>query len=225
MSIFYKDAQIYLTTCTHPKYLDVRYLGLDTKKSPTYYGSSTVLKWIIGNIGKSYFKKEILDTVSGDMATCCALEQIYILEHDAVRNPAYLNMSGGRQRRSTTNNLIDFKYSMSSGIRAKEFTSEVIEELASRVVNCTFQKNAFANKTICMMAYAFLRYEQTEFEYSVFELYGLGSTDAVEEVLSCLSLLGYVEKYTGSIEIRPEFILKIPENLTHEDFTATLREL
>jgi group I intron endonuclease len=68
-----------------------QYIGKDTKNSPKYLGSGTILKRAIGKYGKSNFKKEIIEE-------CVSFEQLIEREeywlnyYDAGKNPNFYNM-------------------------------------------------------------------------------------------------------------------------------------
>lgn len=220
----YNDAEIYLTSCTHPEYSFLRYIGLDTKKDKNYLGSSIVLKWFINKLGRSYFSKEVLDTVSGSMAECCELEQKYILEHDAVRNQDYLNMNGGKQGISCKDVVMSFDFSVvPSTSVSKDFIKKVMMDVRDNIYFHTFARGQLASQIICILLYGFIKYEQVDFEYSTYSSYGGCSSDAVEEVVSCLSSLGYIDSSGSIISITNKLIESTPDTLGCEDFISTLR--
>ena len=124
MSGHYK-AQIYLITCSHPDYSDLKYIGLDTKCLDSYMSSSTVVKWHINKLGRKYFHKEILEEVSGTMSEICRVEQEYIRNFNAVKDSSFMNMSGGRQVGSAEELLIDLSWNIQpSHHNSKSFINE-----------------------------------------------------------------------------------------------------
>ena len=127
--MIYKNAEIYMTTCNHPDYRFLKYIGLDTKKDKDYMGSSVVLKWFFNLIGRSYFQKEILDTVTGTMSDCCDVEQSYIVDHNALKDPNYLNMNGKRPDSNSTREItLDHSVNaISSGSR--ELMSKILNDI------------------------------------------------------------------------------------------------
>ena len=220
----YKDAEIYLTSCTHPDYSFIRYLGLDTKKDKNYLGSSVVLKWFISLIGRSYFKKQILETVSGSMRDCCELEQKYILQHDAVRDPNYLNMNGGKQRLSSGESVISLDFSVNPTTDAsKGFIREVLLEVRNNIHFYTFARGQLSSQIISALLYSFFKYGQEGFEYSKYSNYGGCTPEAVEEVVTCLTGIGYIEHTGTTILITSKLIESIPDILGCEDFNSILR--
>lgn len=219
---YYEDAEIYLTECTHPDHSDLRYLGLDTKKEPTYLGSSVVLKWWITYLGRSHFTKTILDTVSGDMSDCCAVEQEWILNMDAINDPTFLNMNGGRKRGSSTNVLNIDEYIVTPRSNAShDFISKVLEEMA-QAQGGNFSANArkFVISVLCIITYGQLKYEQDSFKYSLYTYHCSLDSENVQILLARMNNLGYIEVNGGTITTTDSFIDDIPINLQADGFKS-----
>jgi hypothetical protein len=218
---YFSKAQIYLTTCTHPDFEYVKYIGLDTKCDDNYLGSSAVLKWLIKRVGRSYFKKEILKTVSGSMSELCNVEQSYILSHDAVRDPDYLNLNGGRQVLSVEEMLIDLQWSILPTHKlSKQLIGDVSKSVCKRLKPFTYTKSLLLSRILCMSLYGLLKYNQASFEYSQYCNYGSSKPEHVQEVLSVLAAEGILDSGTDLITITTEFQQNLPEDLSHDHFSV-----
>ena len=222
--MIYKDAEIYLTYCTHPDFSYVRYVGLDTKKDPMYLGSSVVLKWIIKRIGREHFSKATIDTVTGSMEQCCAVEQRYILEHDAISNPDYLNLNGKRQEPSASEYLtLDYQIAVVN----KSLTSliDLMVYKITREFRIQPDMVTFAIKVYTMVAYGITSHEQMNYEYSTLRHYGLRCEEKVSQVLQYMATCDIIHLFDGSFrptEITTDDIAEL--FLCKNDFTAYLQE-
>lgn len=220
----YKDAQIYMTTCTHPDYKFIKYIGLDTKRDPSYIGSSVVLKWFVGLIGKSYFSKTILDTLSGDMSALCELEQTYISKYNAVRDPNFLNMNGVRNMHGVKDMKMNMDYRVTPETsNAKILVKSLFDKYKLSSERNTFTTNLFAMRILNMVIYGYLKYSQTEYEYSLYDNYKLSNREQVDSVISTLNTVGYIEKLSGKIEITQRLVDSISMDISAEDFTIELK--
>lgn len=220
--MIYENAEIYLTKCTHPDFKELRYLGLDTKKDPNYLGSSVALKWWINYLGRRYFKKTILERVTGTMSECCEVEQKYILEHDAISDRNYLNMNGERKRPSITEKPIDLYFVVKPKTStSQDFVSNHLERL-SRVVNkFTLIKRHMAKDILSMVIYGHLKYGQEYFEYNKYSNYGSCRPEDLQDILSGFCGLNILDYTSNDIIINEEFAKKIPSVLDHTHFTVT----
>lgn len=223
MAKIYKNAEIYMTTCSHPDFKYVKYIGLDTKKDPNYIGSSVVLKWLVGLIGKSHFHKEILETITGDMATCTELEQKYILEHNAVTNPEYLNMNGCRRSAFKSDKPMSLDFVYTANQPASDYVSKIIAEYHKANSSNTFAKTQFATQVIIMCMYGFLAHEQVDYEYNLYSRYGTQSEECIEDILNLLTGMGYIEKFSGIITMSEKFIDSIPLEVHKDNFSVTMK--
>lgn len=217
--MIYKDAEIYLVECTHPDYTHLRYLGLDTKKDPNYLGSSTVGKWWINYLGRRYFRKSILETITGTMGECCALEQKYILQHNAVKSPNYFNMNGERKRSSVEDMPVSLEYVVNPASDvARDYINQCMESIRSNFGLFTASKRLLAKNIVCMLLYGNLKYDQEDFEYNYFGHYGSCRPEDTQEVLSSLSSADLVDFDSINIYIGDKLLEKMPVVITHEHF-------
>ena len=221
----YQDAEIYITKCTHPQYSHLRYIGLDTKKDPDYLGSSIVLKWFINFIGRGYFKKEILQTVTGGMDACCNVEQEYILKYDAVKDSNFFNMNGGKRKVEDKDTQMDLELLVVPTAQIAHSLLSTIKSNVKRTIKHFDQsRGQMVNRVICLVVYGFLRYEQEEFPYNQHCHYGSCTSKDVQAVLNCLSRLGYIDVTYESITITPMLIEELPLMLESIHFSASRRE-
>ena len=221
MSEIYEDAEIYLTSCTHPDYKQIRYLGLDTKKDPNYLGSSVVLKWWIQLLGRRFFKKVILTKVTGTMSHLCSVEQRYILEHDAVKNPFYFNMNGGKARDSIETHPLDLEYSFSPTTDATHsFLNSICQKLGAKGINMSKNSRDFISRVVSLGVYGFLQYEQSEFRYSAYSNYGGLQSAYVNTILSTMVAIEIIDLKGGYIELTQNFIDSIPDDVYHTHYRS-----
>ena len=221
----YSNAQIYLTRCNHPEYSNLKYLGLDTKRDPDYFGSSVVLKWWMGFIGRSYFYKEILDTITGGMDECCKVEQEYMILHNAVRDPDYLNMNGGTPMSNKNDKQLDMEYLVqSSSSPLDQLLLAVRHEVIHEIVFFDQSRGQLINSIISLLVFGYLRYGQEDFEYNKYKSYGSCTPQDMQSVLSCLVRLGYIDTTYELITITPKLVDLIPLELDYSDFESTFRE-
>ena len=221
--MIYKDAEIYLIHCTHPDFNYVRYIGLDTKKDSMYLGSSIVLKWMIKRIGREYFSKTIIDTVTGSMEQCCAVEQSHILEHDAIANSAYLNLNGKKQEPSASEYLtLDYQI-----VGVNNSLTSLIDLMVYKITReFRIQPDmvTFAIKVYTMVAYGLASHEQHNYEYSTSKYYGLRCEDRVAKVLH-MAACDIIHLFDGSFRPTQTTTDDIDELfLDKHDFTAYLKE-
>lgn len=214
-----------MTKCTHPNYSYLRYIGLDTKKSKDYLGSSLVLKWFISLLGRSSFEKVILDTVSGDMRTCCELEQQYILTYDAVRDPNFLNMNGGRQVRFKEHEELDMDYRVRPVATISQgYINEKVLEVRDGIVYFSFLRGQLASQILSLLIYANLKYQQEDFEYSQYRNYFGCTPEVVDEVVDFLSGRGYIDAKGSQLSITEKLVDSLPLGLSYEDFSSQIME-
>ena len=215
----YYTAQIYLIECTHPDYSDLKYVGLDTKLDPAYMSSSTVVKWHINRLGRGYFTKSILDTVTGSMSEICEVEQKYIKKFDAVRNPDFMNMSGGRQVLSAEKMLIDLDWSIQPvDHKAKVFIGDIISECSESVKMFTTRRQLLS-RIVSVVIYGYLKYDQTSFEYSQHAHYGSSKPEDTQLLLTALSENGLLGSGQDLITITDELIERLEDsNVRHNHF-------
>lgn len=215
----YNNAEIYLTSCTHPQHDNLRYLGLDTKCDPSYLGSSTVLKWWIKYLGRSYFTKSVIATVTGSMSDCCATEQRYILRHDAINDPNYLNLNGGKLQTQIGERMLDLEAAfMPRSSAASSFISGVCEELSGTFSFYPNMMRQLSSKILCMLVYGSLVYDQSEFEYNEYLSYGSCDADTLDSVLNSLVLLGYLDLIGGMLVITEKLLDAIPPDVNQYGF-------
>ncbi len=217
--MIYKNAEIYLTECTHPDFNHLKYLGLDTKKDPNYLGSSVTLKWWINYLGRRYFTKTVLETITGTMRECCELEQRYILEHNAVRSPNYFNMNGEKSRSSVGDMPISLDYLVETNSNvSSDYISKCLGNLKGSVKPYTSTKRMLAKNILCMLLYGSLKYDQKEFEYNRHSNYGTCRPEDLEEILSALAAKEYLDFDSNSIYIQDRLRYGIPLSLTPDHF-------
>lgn len=219
----YEEAEIYLTTCTHPDYTHLKYVGLDTKCDPHYIGSSVVLKWWVNYLGRQNFKKEILEHVSGTMVEMCSVEQGYILKYDAVRNPNFLNMNGGKQGLS----VVDYSLSMDFNITAtskvsQEFVGGILRGILDSGVSLSQDKKNLAARVLSMALYGYLKYEQERFEYSKYSNYCGCDSGSVSSLIGLLADYGWIGTDGDFIFIQDKLIDAIPEELLYTHFKSVV---
>ena len=223
--IKYNEAEIYLTRCSHPDFKDLKYLGLDTKRDPDYLGSSVVLKWWINFIGRSYFYKEIIDTVTGGMDGCCRLEQEYLVDYNAIKDPNFLNMNGGTPKVSRDDKQIDMEFLIRPvSTSANDLISMISNEVLSAISFFDQSRNQMISRVISLVVYGHLKYTQEDFEYNKYCSYGSCTSEDTQAVLNCLERLGYIDTTYELITITPKLVESIPLDLDHSDFVSTLRE-
>tara|TARA_Y100000310_G_scaffold326851_1_gene392326 strand:+ start:2499 stop:3182 length:684 start_codon:yes stop_codon:yes gene_type:complete len=225
MDKVYTKAQIYKTTCTHPDYQNLGYIGLDTKCDPLYLGSSVVLKWWIQRLGRSHFRKEILEEVSGDMAILCNREQDYIEMYEAVSSPDYFNLNGRSRRTVITDNILTMDYVViPTSHQSQMLIAEIIEQL-SCVVFMTHSKSQTSSRVLSLLAYGHLKYEQGSFEYTQQKHYGSCTDTAFEGILSGLCELGYIDLVEGTIIPTDLYLQELEcEGINHTNFECTLTD-
>lgn len=205
MSNHYK-AQIYLITCTHPDYSDLKYVGLDTKCLDSYMSSSTVVKWHINKLGRKYFQKEILEEVSGTMSEICKVEQEYIKNLNAVKDPNFMNMSGGRQIGSAEELLIDLSWNIQpSNNKSKSLVSELVNKCSQGVKMFSHRRQLMV-RIISMACYGYLKYQQEGFEYSGYAYYGSSKPEDTQLILTALSENEILDSGLDLITITDELI-------------------
>lgn len=205
MSSHYK-AQIYLITCTHPRHSNLKYVGLDTKCLDSYMSSSTVVKWHINKLGRKYFQKEILEEVSGTMSEICKVEQEYIKNFNAVKDPNFMNMSGGRQIGSAEELLIDLSWNIQpSNNKSKSFISELVNKCSQGVKMFSHRRQLMVRIT-SMACYGYLKYQQEGFEYSGYTYYGSSKPEDTQLILTALSENGILDSGLDLITITDEFV-------------------
>ena len=205
MSNHYK-AQIYLITCTHPDYSDLKYVGLDTKCLDSYMSSSTVVKWHINKLGRKYFQKEILEEVSGTMSEICKVEQEYIKNLNAVKDPNFMNMGGGRQIGSAEELLIDLSWNIQpSNNKSKSLVSELVNKCSQGVKMFSHRRQLMV-RIISMACYGYLKYQQEGFEYSGYTYYGSSKPEDTQLILTALSENGILDSGLDLITITDELI-------------------
>lgn len=205
MSSHYK-AQVYLITCSHPEYSELRYVGLDTKCSDSYMSSSTVVKWHINKLGRKYFQKEILEEVSGTMSEICKVEQEYIKNFNAVKDPNFMNMSGGRQIGSAEELLIDLSWNIQpSNNKSKSFISKLVNKCSQGVKMFSHRRQLMVRIT-SMACYGYLKYQQEGFEYSGYTYYGSSKPEDTQLILTALSENGILDSGLDLITITDEFV-------------------
>lgn len=221
----FKDAEIYITTCNHPDFEDIKYLGLDTKKDPKYLGSSVVLKWFIKYLGREYFEKEVISKVTGGMHACCMEEQRLIEKHDALNDPSYLNMSGKRNFKSPEDRNIDMSIVVSpTHGPSTEFSKEVqdiVKRDSSTMIN--FSRAHLLDNIVCMVCYGYLAYGQSEFFYDRYAHYGSCTSSDLSDILDVLEDLGLIYTQSDHILITEYMISTFPEGLDTNHFITKFR--
>lgn len=217
--MIYKDAEIYLTECIHPDFNHLKYLGLDTKKDPNYLGSSVTLKWWINYLGRRYFTKTVLETITGTMRECCELEQKYILEHNAVKSPNYFNMNGEKLRSSVEDMPISLDYLVKTNSEiSADYIRECLGEIRGKVRPYTFARRMLAKNILCILLYGSLKYNQEEFEYNRHSHYGTCRPEDLEEILSALAAEEYLDFDSNSIYIQDKLRENTPVILSPDHF-------
>lgn len=215
----YKDAQIYMTTCRHPDFKHLRYIGLDTKCDPNYLGSSVALKWWINYLGRRFFRKQVLDTVTGSMRRCCEVEQRYILEHDAVKSPNYFNMNGGRRNSLVEDTPISLEYVISPKTPiASDYIDTCLRDLQKSINLFSASKRKVAHNILCVMLYGYLLYEQEEFEYSQYSNYGACTPEDMQSILSALAGRELIDFNSINVLIQDKLVDDLPSTITYEHF-------
>jgi hypothetical protein len=218
---YYDKAEIYLTSCIHPEFNYLRYVGLDTKADPHYMGSSVTLKWFMNKIGRSYFKKEILEVCSGTMREICRVEQKYILKHNAVKDANYLNMSGGIKKSLDEDCVITLEYILQPiEPIAQTFVSDLINRMKESIKLFNHGKQQLARRLISMAVYGYLKYEQEEFDYNRYHYYGSCTDEDLQNILSVMANLNILDSGFSKIKITQNFIDKIPLEIDYTDFTV-----
>ena len=211
MSGHYK-AQIYLITCSHPDYNDLKYIGLDTKCLDSYMSSSTVVKWHINKLGRKYFHKEILEEVSGTMSEICKVEQEYIRDLNAVKDPSFMNMSGGRQIGSAEELLIDLSWNIQpSHHNSKSFINEIIKECSNGIKMFSHRRQLMV-RVLSMACYGYLKYQQEGFEYSGYTYYGSSKPEDTQLILTSLAECGILDSGLDLITMTDDFIERLEDN-------------
>lgn len=222
----YDVAEIYLTTCTHPMYPNLKYVGLDTKCDPYYIGSSVVLKWWVQYLGRQYFKKEVLTHVSGSMEEMCAVEQKYILKYDAIRNSDFLNMNGGQQRLSVEDFVISMEYQVTpTAMAAQSFINGILRGLNSKGVPLPLSKRSLVTRILAVVIYGFLKYDQEQFEYSKYANYCGCDSETVSSIIGLLVSHGWIDAVDGFIEITDKLIEELPEDILHTHFKSVIQDI
>lgn len=215
----YEDAEIYLTECIHPDFNHLRYIGLDTKCDPNYLGSSVTLKWWINYLGRRYFRKTILERVSGTMKECCKVEQRYILEHNAVKSPNYFNMNGEKQRASIEDTPVSMDYTVRpSTIVASDYIDLCLRDLQYSIKMFSSAKRKLAHNILCTILYGYLKYDQEEFEYCKYTHYGACKPEDTQEVLSALAGREFLDFDSIAITIQDKLVDDLPASVTSEHF-------
>lgn len=213
MTSKYYTAQVYLIECTHPDYSELKYVGLDTKCDPAYLSSSTVVKWHINKLGRKYFKKSILETTSGTMMEICELEQKYIKMFNSVKDPNFMNMSGGRQVSSAEEMLIDLSWSIQPcHYKAKDFVGELVKECSEGIKPLTHSKRQLVLRILCMCCYGALKYHQHDFEYSQHMHYGTCKPEDTQRILTALSDYGLLDSGLDLIKITDDLLDRLEEH-------------
>ncbi len=216
---YYNKAEIYLTICTHPDFDYLRYVGLDTKCDPNYMGSSVTLKWFINKVGRSYFKKEILEVCSGTMRELCRVEQKHIFSHDAVKDPNYLNMNGIINKSLQEDAVINMEYILRpSQPLSQNFVAHIVSMLKGSMKFFDYRKQQLARRIVSMVCYGYLKYDQTTFEYSKYSHYGSCSEKDLQDILQAMANKGILDSDFNLIEITEFFISEIPPYLEYEEF-------
>lgn len=219
----YEIGEIYLTTCTHPDYTNLKYIGLDTKCDPNYIGSSVILKWWVKFLGRQYFKKTVVCNVSGSMSEMCKVEQEHILRYDAVRDPDFLNMNGGQQGLSAEDYVVsmDFNIEPTSQI-SQGFINSILRGFTERGVPLSQGRKNVASRVLCVALYGYLKYEQEQFEYSKYKNYCGCDPESVSGVLNLLVDSGLIDVVGGFIVIQDKLIEEIPDGLLYTQFKSVI---
>jgi hypothetical protein len=219
----YEIGEIYLTTCTHPDYTHLKYVGLDTKCDPQYIGSSVVLKWWVKLLGRQYFDKRVLCKVSGSMSEMCAVEQGYILKYDAVRNPNFLNMNGGQQGLSVEDYVVSMDFNIVPTSQVSQgFVNRILRGFTENGVPLSQGKKNVASRVLCVALYGYLKYGQEQFEYSKYSNYCGCDSSVVESVLGLLTENGWIDVAGGFIVIQDRLIEGMPEEVLHTQFKSVI---
>ena len=215
----YNKAEIYLTECTHPNFSHLKYLGLDTKCDPNYLGSSVTLKWFINYLGRSYFKKTVLETISGTMSELCAIEQNYIIDHNAVKDPTFFNMNGGTRNSSVEDKLIDMNYTVRPVAPvAQEYIEKCIEKVRPSLRFFSHSRSQLISRILCMIIYGWTKYDQEQFEYNKYSYYGTCKPEDLQDILSALSNVGIADSGMENIKITEQFMDDLPSDIVHDLF-------
>lgn len=220
MSIeYYNKAQIYLTTCTHPEFNYLRYIGLDTKACPDYKGSSVTLKWFMNKIGRSYFRKEVLEVCSGTMKEVCKIEQDYIIKHNAVKDPNYLNMSGGTSKFLSEDCIVSLDYILKpTETIAQDFINNIVNTMKESIKPLNHSKKQLTRRILSMVIYGYLKYDQESFEYNKYQYYGSCTDIDLQDILSTMANLNILDSGFSTITITQSFIEDIPLEVVYTDF-------
>ena len=217
----YKEAEVYLTYCTHPDYTNLKYVGLDTKCDPNYLGSGVVLKWWIQYLGRQHFSKKILEYVSGTMVEMCAVEQKHILQHDAVRNHNYLNMNGGQQSLSIEKYTISMDFSIVPTSQISQgFIGSILKGFTAEGSPLSQDKKNLASRVLSVALYGYLKYGQEQFEYSKYSNYCGCDSETVSSVIGLLTNHGWIDAAGGFIVIQDKLIDLMPEEMLHTHFKS-----
>lgn len=91
---------VYLTT---NKVNDKKYIGVDTKDDPNYFGSGVVIKQSIKKYGKENFKREILES-SDNVKYIFEREIYWINTYNAIESNEFYNLADGGKGGNTLNN-------------------------------------------------------------------------------------------------------------------------
>lgn len=219
----YEEAEVYLTSCTHQDYSHLRYLGLDTKCDPQYIGSSVVLKWWVQYLGRQYFRKDILEYVSGSMSEMCAVEQKYILKYDAVRNPNFLNMNGGQQNLSVEDYVVSMDFNIVPTSQVSQgYVNRILRSFTDVGVPLSQDKKNVASRVLCVALYGYLKYGQEQFEYSKYSNYCGCDSNTVSSVLGLLTDNGWVDVAGGFIVIQGKLIDEMPDEVLYTQFKSVI---
>ncbi len=211
MSSHYK-AQIYLITCSHPEYSELKYVGLDTKCLDSYMSSSTVVKWHINKLGRKYFHKDILEEVLGTMSEICKVEQEYIRNFNAVKDPDFMNMSGGREVGSAEELLIDLSWNIQpSHHNSKSFINDIIKECSTGVKMFSHRRQLMV-RVLSIACYGYLKYQQEGFEHSGYTYYGSSKPEDTQLILTSLAENGILDSGLDLITITGDFIDRLEDN-------------
>jgi len=216
---YFNKAEIYLTTCIHPDFSYLRYIGLDTKCDPSYLGSSVALKWFINKLGRNSFRKEIIEVVSGTMREVCNIEQSYIEKYDAVKDPDFLNMNGVKSKDQSDHSVIDLYWNiLPNNSISRKYVSNTVNILKDNIKYFDHARRQLANRVICMVIYGLTKYNQHTFEYSRHTHYGSCKEQDLQDVLVGLSNIGYVDFDYNNIKVTQEIIESLPIGLDYSKF-------
>ncbi|AFK66689.1 hypothetical protein COPG_00093 [Colwellia phage 9A] len=216
---YYDKAEIYFTTCIHPEFSYLKYVGLDTKCDPNYMGSSVTLKWFMNKIGRSYFKKQILEVCSGTMREICRVEQKYIVKHKAVKDPNYLNMSGGLSRSLSEDCIVTLEYVLQpTETIAQDFINETVNRMKESIKFFNHSRQQLTRRILSMAIYGYLKYEQESFDYNRYTYYGSCTDEDLQGILSAMANLNILDSGFSTITITQAFIEDIPLEVAYTDF-------